>query len=209
MPAPNTACRSAASTRQPNAAAARAFGSKERPDVTEFVGFRKIDVLEINANNSTIVHDILLEDIRVDHMAEGKLFNFAVTGDDPAAPLSARRLPPLLDGDWRSGDPASKLKVDPREQNFASVRLWGGETHQNKLTPYCARPGPHAGSTPPVPPPCTPRAWRSVKRDRGYPATPPVRCCPTAFLLDAVRAYRSARLALGTGGLLAHDLAVP
>jgi hypothetical protein len=63
--------------------------------VTEDIVFRNIDVLEINetqprfqgvmainANNATIVRNVLLEDIRVDHMIEGKLFNFAVIGDD-------------------------------------------------------------------------------------------------------------------------------
>jgi hypothetical protein len=71
------------------------FGSKDRPEVTEDIVFRNIDVLEINetqprfqgvmainANNATIVRNVLLEDIRVDHMIEGKLFNFAVIGDD-------------------------------------------------------------------------------------------------------------------------------
>jgi hypothetical protein len=71
------------------------FGDKERPEVTEDIVFRNIDVLEINetqprfqgvmainANNSTIVRNVLFEDIRVDHMVEGKLFNFAVIGDD-------------------------------------------------------------------------------------------------------------------------------
>lgn len=71
------------------------FGNPERPEVTEDITFRNIDVLEINetqprfqgvmainANNSTVVRNIVFEDIRVDHMVEGKLFNFAVIGDD-------------------------------------------------------------------------------------------------------------------------------
>jgi hypothetical protein len=71
------------------------FGSKDQPEVTEDIVFRNIDVLEINetqprfqgvmainSNNSTIVRNVLFEDIRVDHMIEGKLFNFAVIGDD-------------------------------------------------------------------------------------------------------------------------------
>jgi hypothetical protein len=71
------------------------FGDKDHPEVTEDIVFRNIDVLEINetqprfqgvmainANNSTIVRKVLFEDIRVDHMIEGKLFNFAVIGDD-------------------------------------------------------------------------------------------------------------------------------
>jgi hypothetical protein len=71
------------------------FGSKDKPEVTEDIEFRNIDVLEvnetqprfqgvmaINANNSTIVRNILFEDIRVDHMIEGKQYNFAVIGDD-------------------------------------------------------------------------------------------------------------------------------
>ncbi|MTV36055.1 glycosyl hydrolase family 28 protein [Duganella radicis] len=71
------------------------FGNKDKPEVTEDVVFRNIDVLEINetqprfqgvmainANNSTVVRRVLFDDIRVDHMIEGKLFNFAVIGDD-------------------------------------------------------------------------------------------------------------------------------
>nr|WP_229261913.1 glycosyl hydrolase family 28 protein [Duganella guangzhouensis] len=71
------------------------FGNPDRPEVTEDVTFKNIDVLEINetqprfqgvmainANNATVVRNILFEDIRVDHMIEGKLFNFAVIGDD-------------------------------------------------------------------------------------------------------------------------------
>jgi hypothetical protein len=71
------------------------FGDKDKPELTEDVLFKNIDVLEINetqprfqgvmalnANNSTLVRNIVFEDIRVDHMIEGKLFNFAVIGDD-------------------------------------------------------------------------------------------------------------------------------
>lgn len=71
------------------------FGDPDKPEVTEDITFKNIDVLEINetqprfqgvmainSNNSTVVRDILFEDIRVDHMIEGKLFNFAVIGDD-------------------------------------------------------------------------------------------------------------------------------
>jgi hypothetical protein len=71
------------------------FGNKDKPEVTEDIVFRNIDVLEINetqprfqgvmainSNNSTVVRNVLFEDIRVDHMVEGKLFNFAVIGDD-------------------------------------------------------------------------------------------------------------------------------
>jgi hypothetical protein len=71
------------------------FGDKDRPEVTEDVTFKNIDVLEINetqpryqgvmgihANNATLVRNIRFEDIRVDHIIEGKLFNFSVIGDD-------------------------------------------------------------------------------------------------------------------------------
>lgn len=71
------------------------FGDKDRPEVTEDIVFRNIDVLEINetqprfqgvmainANNATTVRNVLFENIRVDHIIEGKLFNFAVIGDD-------------------------------------------------------------------------------------------------------------------------------
>jgi hypothetical protein len=50
---------------------------------------------------------------------------------------SARQLLPLNPGDWRSGALAFRLKVDPKVQNYASVRLWGGETNANKLTLFC------------------------------------------------------------------------
>jgi hypothetical protein len=71
------------------------FGNPDQPEVTEDIVFKNIDVLEINetqpsfqgvmainANNATVVRNVLFEDIRVDHMIEGKLFNFAVIGDD-------------------------------------------------------------------------------------------------------------------------------
>ena len=75
------------------------FGSKDKPEVTEDVEFRNIDVLEINetqprfqsvmainANNSTVVRNVLFSNIRVDHIIEGKLFNFAVIDDDRFSP---------------------------------------------------------------------------------------------------------------------------
>jgi hypothetical protein len=49
----------------------------------------------------------------------------------------ARQLLPLTVGDWRSGTLTFKLRVDPKVQNYASVRLWGGETNPNKLTLFC------------------------------------------------------------------------
>jgi hypothetical protein len=71
------------------------FGNPERPEVTEDITFKNIDVLEINetqpsfqgvmainANNATVVRNIVFESTRVDHMVESKLFNFAVIGDD-------------------------------------------------------------------------------------------------------------------------------
>lgn len=36
----------------------------------------------IHSNNATKVRNIRFEDIRVDHIIEGRLFNFAVIGDD-------------------------------------------------------------------------------------------------------------------------------
>jgi hypothetical protein len=50
---------------------------------------------------------------------------------------TARQLLALAPGDWRSGTLAFDLKVDPDAQNYASVRLWGGETNPNKLVLYC------------------------------------------------------------------------
>jgi hypothetical protein len=71
------------------------FGDKEKPEVTENVLFKNIDVLEINetqlkyqgvmgihSNNATKVRNVRFEDIRVEHIIEGRLFNFAVIGDD-------------------------------------------------------------------------------------------------------------------------------
>ena len=71
------------------------FGDKDKPEVTENVLFKNIDILEINetqtryqgvmgihSNNATKVRNIRFEDIRVDHIIEGRLFNFAVIGDD-------------------------------------------------------------------------------------------------------------------------------
>ncbi|MRW88519.1 hypothetical protein GJ699_00810 [Duganella sp. FT80W] len=49
----------------------------------------------------------------------------------------ARQLLPLSATDWRGGSLEFTLKVDPAVQNYASVRLWGGETNTNKLTLYC------------------------------------------------------------------------
>lgn len=49
----------------------------------------------------------------------------------------ARRLLPLAPGDWRSGTLDFTLNVDPVQQNYATVQLWGGDTNPNKITLYC------------------------------------------------------------------------
>lgn len=49
----------------------------------------------------------------------------------------ARRLPPASPGARFSGDLTFKLAVDPAIQNYASVRLWGGDANDNKLTLFC------------------------------------------------------------------------
>lgn len=49
----------------------------------------------------------------------------------------ARRLLPLAAGDWRSGTLEFTLQVDPGQQNYATVQLWGGDANPNKITLYC------------------------------------------------------------------------
>ena len=50
---------------------------------------------------------------------------------------AARRLPPASPGARFSGDLTFRLTVDPAVQNYASVRLWGGDANDNKLTLFC------------------------------------------------------------------------
>jgi hypothetical protein len=51
--------------------------------------------------------------------------------------VSARRLPPAGADARFSGDLTFKLAVDPAIQNYASIRLWGGDANDNKLTLFC------------------------------------------------------------------------
>jgi len=66
-------------------------GNSEKPETIEDVVFRNIDVLELRedqpdyqgvmaiyAGDANLVRDITFDDIRVDHIEEGKLFNFRV-----------------------------------------------------------------------------------------------------------------------------------
>ncbi|EJL37957.1 hypothetical protein PMI01_00411 [Caulobacter sp. AP07] len=50
---------------------------------------------------------------------------------------SARRLTPASPDGRFSGDLTFKLTVDPTIQNYASIRLWGGDVNDNKLTLFC------------------------------------------------------------------------
>jgi hypothetical protein len=50
---------------------------------------------------------------------------------------AARRLPPSAPGARFSGDLGFTLTVDPSIQNYASVRLWGGDVNEGKLTLFC------------------------------------------------------------------------
>jgi hypothetical protein len=50
---------------------------------------------------------------------------------------AARRLPPREPGAWRSDDVSFRLKVDPKTQNYATLRLWGGDVNPNKLVLLC------------------------------------------------------------------------
>ncbi|PLR25675.1 hypothetical protein SGCZBJ_10650 [Caulobacter zeae] len=51
--------------------------------------------------------------------------------------LAARRLPPSEAGARFSGDLKFRLAVDPAIQNYASIRLWGGDVNDGKLTLFC------------------------------------------------------------------------
>lgn len=56
-----------------------------------------------------------------------------ITGglDEPA-----RRLLPLEPQSWQGGVMSFKIKVDPEQQNYVTVRLWGGEANPNLLILY-------------------------------------------------------------------------
>ena len=49
----------------------------------------------------------------------------------------ARRLLPVAAGDWAGGQVGFTLKVDPDHQNFATVRLWGGDASPDELVLFC------------------------------------------------------------------------
>ncbi|MFT7772176.1 hypothetical protein [Roseateles sp.] len=49
----------------------------------------------------------------------------------------ARQLLPDAEQRWRSADMAFRIKVDAKLQNYATVRLWGGDTTHNKLVLLC------------------------------------------------------------------------
>jgi hypothetical protein len=49
----------------------------------------------------------------------------------------ARRLPPAQAGARFSKPMAFTLKVDPAIQNYASIRLWGGDANEGKLVLFC------------------------------------------------------------------------
>jgi len=51
--------------------------------------------------------------------------------------VAARRLPPGEPGARFSGDLKFTLAVDPAIQNYASIRLWGGDVNDGKLTLFC------------------------------------------------------------------------
>jgi hypothetical protein len=48
----------------------------------------------------------------------------------------ARRLLPLEPQSWEGGKLSFKVKVDPQKQNYATLRLWGGEANPNFLILY-------------------------------------------------------------------------
>ena len=140
------------------------FGSKDRPEVTEDVVFRNIDVLEINetqprfqgvmainANNSTVVRNILFEDIRVDHMIEGKLFNFAVIGDDrfsqsPGGGIADITLRNVTYSGRGVANPSTILGYDQargvRGVTLENVRIGGRKL--DRPDPALLQVGPHA-----------------------------------------------------------------
>jgi hypothetical protein len=49
----------------------------------------------------------------------------------------AHRLLPLGGGDWRGGDVSFKLAVDPQQQNYVTITLWGGEENHDRLVLSC------------------------------------------------------------------------
>lgn len=48
-----------------------------------------------------------------------------------------RRFLPLAKDDWRGGSASFRLKVDGKQPNYLSVRLWGGDVSVNQTTLYC------------------------------------------------------------------------
>lgn len=51
--------------------------------------------------------------------------------------VAARRLPPAAPGERFSGELKFSLAVDPAIQNYASIRLWGGDVNDGKLVLFC------------------------------------------------------------------------
>ncbi len=51
--------------------------------------------------------------------------------------IAARRLPPAAPGERFSGELTFSLAVDPAIQNYASIRLWGGDVNDGKLVLFC------------------------------------------------------------------------
>ncbi|WP_158285855.1 MULTISPECIES: hypothetical protein [unclassified Caulobacter] len=51
--------------------------------------------------------------------------------------IAARRLPPAAPGERFSGELKFSLAVDPAIQNYASIRLWGGDVNDGKLVLFC------------------------------------------------------------------------
>ena len=49
----------------------------------------------------------------------------------------ARILLPQADPAWEGGRLAFTLKVDPQNQNYATIRLWGSDATQNQLVLFC------------------------------------------------------------------------
>ncbi len=50
---------------------------------------------------------------------------------------AARVLSPQTDPAWEGGRLAFTLKVDPQNQNYATVRLWGSDATKNRLVLFC------------------------------------------------------------------------
>jgi hypothetical protein len=49
----------------------------------------------------------------------------------------ARKLLPLQPESWQGGSMAFTLKVDPRQTNYATIRLWGSDVSNDRLILFC------------------------------------------------------------------------